>query len=135
MNAPPTITPSLSPVPIYSLSPPPDFEREDSLDDSGQNPELDDYPLPLRPDLITSVEFIQMVQEATLESQFSPEELAALWDPQETDSIPEDDPYLKFSIRNFIDLLGCAQDKYSAVHENYLELHPDAPVLSCDQVK
>ena len=76
-----------------------------------------------------------MVKEATLESQFSPEELEILRDPREHDSSPEDDPYLKYSIRNFIDLLGCAQDRYTAVRQNHLELNPDAPVLSYDQVK
>ena len=132
-SPPPRPLPPSDPHP--SSSPPPDFGREDSPSNSGQTPPLDDYPLPHRPELITSVEFIRMVKDATLESQFSPEELAALRDPQENDSTPEDDPYLKFSIRNFIDLLGCARDKYSAVRENYLELHPDAPVLSYDQVK
>ena len=76
-----------------------------------------------------------MVKEATLEAQFTAEELAALLDPQETDSSPEDDPYLRFSIRNFISLLGCAQEKYEEIRQNYLDLHPNAPVLSYDQVK
>ena len=86
----------------------------------------------------TSVEFIQMVNEATLESQFSPEELSVLRKPRANDpkdSNPESDPYLKHSIRNFIDLLGCAQDNYTAVRENLQELDPDIPMLSYDQVK
>ena len=76
-----------------------------------------------------------MVKGATLASQFSPEELAALQDPRPHGFNPTDDPYLKYSIQNFIDLLGCAQDRYAAVRENYLGLHPGAPVLSYDQVK
>jgi len=76
-----------------------------------------------------------MVREATLVSQFSPEELAVLQDPRPHEFNPADDPYLKYSIQNFIDLLGCAQDRYAAVRENYLELHPGTPVLSYDQVK
>ena len=76
-----------------------------------------------------------MVREATLESQFSVEELETLRDPRENGSSPEDDPYLRYSIRNFIDLLGCAQEKYAAVRQNHLELDLDAPVLSYDQVK
>jgi len=58
-----------------------------------------------------------------------------LCDPQEHDSTPEDDRYLKYSIQNFIDLLGCAQDKYTAVRENLRELDPSIPTLSYDQVK
>ena len=76
-----------------------------------------------------------MVREATLDSQFSVEELAVLHDPQEHDSVPEDDRYLKHSIQNFIDLLGCAQDRYTAVRQNLHELDPDIPMLSYDQVK
>jgi len=76
-----------------------------------------------------------LVKNATLETQFSIEELTALRDPRETKSNPEDDPYLKYCIRNFIDLLGCAQDRYTAVCRNHLELNPDAPLLSYDQVK
>ena len=82
-----------------------------------------------------SVEFIRMVRAATLESQFTAEELAALRNPQEHDSTPVDDPYLKHAIQNFIDLLGCAQDKYSAVRQNLRELDPNIPMLSYDQVK
>ena len=82
-----------------------------------------------------SVDFIQMVRDATLESQFTPEELATLRDPQAHSSTPEDDRYLKYSIQNFIDLLGCAQDKYTAVRDNLRELDPNIPTLSYDQVK
>ena len=79
-----------------------------------------------------------MVRAATLKSQFSVEELTTLRDPQEhteTDSSPEGDPYLKFSVRNFIDLLGSSQDTYSRVRQNLQELFPDALILSYDQVK
>jgi len=69
-----------------------------------------------------SIDFIRMVKDATLESQFTAEELATLCDPQGHSSTPEDDRYLKHSIQNFIDLLGCAQDKYTAVRENLREL-------------
>lgn len=82
-----------------------------------------------------SIDFIRMVKDATLESQFTAEELATLCDPQGHSSTPEDDRYLKHSIQNFIDLLGCAQDKYTAVRENLRELDPTIPMLSYDQVK
>ena len=77
-----------------------------------------------------SVEFIQLVKAATLGSQFNPKELAALQAPQENDSGPIDDPFLKHSIQNFIDLLGCTQERYADVRRNHLELHPEDPVLS-----
>ena len=76
-----------------------------------------------------------MVRAATLESQFTLEELNALCNPREHESHLEDDPAFKCSIRNFIDLLGCPQDAYSRVRQNILELLPDTPMLSYDQVK
>jgi len=94
--------PPLSPVP-------PDFD-DDSPINSGRNSPLDgeDYPPCRLAAMNQSINFIQMVREATLDSQFSTEELSAFRDPQENDSNPEDDRYLRYSIRNFIDLLGCA---------------------------
>ena len=76
-----------------------------------------------------------MVRAATLESQLSVEELDVLPGPLELDSSPEDDPYLRCFVQNFIDLMGCSQDTYSNVCQNVLELFPNAPVLSYDQVK
>ena len=76
-----------------------------------------------------------MIREATLESQLSPEELAALREPKQRNSAPENDRYLKHSIQNFIDLLGCPEDAYTNVCRNHQELHPEDPVLSYDQVK
>ena len=77
-----------------------------------------------------------MVRAATLESQSTAEELAALRDPQEhTESSPEDNPYFRCSVRNFIDLLGSSQDTYARICQNLLELFPDTPMLSYDQVK
>ena len=82
-----------------------------------------------------SVDFIRMVREASLESQLSAEELATLRNPRDHDSSPEVDCNLKHSIRNFIDLLGCSQDAYTAVRQNLFERDPDIPLLSYDQVK
>ena len=76
-----------------------------------------------------------MVRAATLESQFSVEDLEVFRDPQELEASPEDDPYLKCSVRNFVDLLGCSRDTYTNVRRNLLELFPHAPMLSYDQVK
>ena len=133
-NPPPS--PPASPSPASPV--PPGFD--DTPNNSGRNSPSDDnddndYPPCQLPEMATSVDFIRMVREATLDSQFSVEELAVLHDPQEHDSVPEDDRYLKHSIQNFIDLLGCAQDRYTAVRQNLHELDPDIPMLSYDQVK
>ena len=86
--------------------------------------------------MATSVDFIRRVRAATLQSQFTVGELAAFQDVQErTESNPEDDPYLKCSVQNFIDRLGSSQDTYARIHLNLLELFPDTPMLSYDQVK
>ena len=137
--------PPSPPSPPRSLTPP---EFDDTPLNSGRNTppndrnnndnnngETDDYPPCWLPGIATSLEFIRMVRGATLDSQLSPEELAALRNPRPHEFNPADDPYLRYSIRNFIDLLGCAQDRYAAVRDNYLELHSGAPVLSHDQVK
>jgi len=39
-----------------------------------------------------------MVKEATLATQFSPEDLAEFLDPREHASVPSDDPVLRFSL-------------------------------------
>ena len=85
--------------------------------------------------MTTSIEFIKMVRAATLESQSSPEECAALREPKEYDPSPVDDCFLKHAIQNFIDLLGCPEDAYTRVSRNNQELHPEDPVFSYDQVK
>ena len=138
----PPSSPRLSPAPLDFDESPNNSGRNTPRDDNDDNDDNDNdsdndngYPPCHLSDMATSVEFIRMVKEATLEFQFGVEELAALCDPRENTSILEDDPYLKFSIRNFISLFGCAQDRYEDVRQNYLDLHPNAPVLSYDQVK
>jgi len=134
-----TPRPPSPPTPPPPSPVPPGFD-DDSPNSSGRNtPSNDDdnndYPPCRLPAMNLSVDFIRMVREATLGSQFSVKELAVLRDPQEHESSLIDDPYLKHSIQNFIDLLGCAQDKYSAVRRNLRELDPNIPMLSYDQVK
>jgi hypothetical protein len=139
--SPPVLPRSSSPMhpptpPPPSSSPPPGFDDDEFRNESGRDtPPGDEYPPCTLPEMAMSVEFIQLVKAATLGSQFNPEELAALQAPQENDSGPIDDPFLKHSIQNFIDLLGCAQERYADVRRNHLELHPEDPVLSYDQVK
>jgi hypothetical protein len=108
-------SPPPSPPPLLT---PPGFD--DTPSNSGRSMPFDgdnlEYPPSQLPDITTSIEFIRMVREATLVSQFGVEELDIFSNPQEVNSSPEDDPYLKFSIQNFISLLGCAQDRYEDVH-------------------
>jgi len=136
-NTPPILSNPRPPSPPPRPPSPTPSDFDDTPQNSGRNTPLDDddYPPCRLPGIATSIEFIRMVRNATLDSQFSPEELDVLRNPWAHESSPEDDPYLKFSIQNFINLLGCAQDRYAAMRENYLGLHPGAPVLLYDQVK
>ena len=118
-QTPPPIPPSSPPLPPPPPPPPPrDHE----------------YPAATRPKLRSALEFIRMVKEVTLASQFSPEELADLLDPQEHDSTPPDDPSLKLSLLNFISFLGSPQGAYEAARENTQQCYPDIELLSYYQV-
>ena len=76
-----------------------------------------------------------MVKDATLASQFDPEELAELLDPQEHTSTPPDDPNLKLSLLNFISFMGCSQGTYEAARQNTQQCFPDIELLSYYQVE
>jgi hypothetical protein len=54
----------------------------------------------------------------TLASQFSPEELQDLLEPQEHLSVPLDDAALRLSLLNYISLLGSSRDTYESVCQN-----------------
>ena len=60
----------------------------------------------------TTLEFIRMLEEATLESQFSPDELETFENPQELSFSPSEDPDLLLSISNYIANLNASQDIY-----------------------
>ena len=77
-----------------------------------------------------ALEFIRLVEEATLESQFTTEELAELLEPQEHLSPPPDDPSLKLSLLNYISFMGCSQDMYEAARRNANECFPNIELLS-----
>ena len=77
-----------------------------------------------------ALEFIRMVKEATLASQFSAEELSELLEPQEHTSTPPDDPSLKLSLLNYISFMGCSQDMYEAARQNTNQCYPDIELLS-----
>ena len=76
-----------------------------------------------------------MVRDATLASQFDPEELAELLEPQEHESTPPDDPNLKLSLLNYISFMGCSQDMYEAARQNARSCFPDIEILSHYQVE
>ena len=50
----------------------------------------------------TNLQFVRMVEEATLESQLSPAELYAFRHPQRLTFSPADDKYLRLSISFYI---------------------------------
>ena len=77
-----------------------------------------------------AIEFIQRVKDATLASQFSPEELTELLEPQEHESTPPDDPNLKLSLLNYISFMGGSQDLYEAARQNTRRCFPDVDILS-----
>ena len=76
-----------------------------------------------------------MVEQATLKSQFDPEELEELLDPQEHISVPPDDPNLRLSLLNYVSLLGHSQEAYEVTRQNTQRCFPDIELLSHWQVK
>ena len=119
--------------PTRSPSPEPEPEPEPS--DLEDNPERNrptdiEYPFAPLPKIRTALEFIRMVKDATLASQFDPEELAELLEPQEHESTPPDDPNLKLSLLNYISFMGCSQDMYEAARQNARWCFPDIEILS-----
>ena len=127
---PPTPRPPTPPSSSPPLDPPSDFDQEVPGNSSGRNPPAaDGYPPTIHRKIQTSIDFIQMVEESTLESQFEPEELADLLDPREHKSTPSDNPALKLSLRNFISLMGSSQAAYEAVRQNVCDSYPDIALL------
>ena len=86
-------------------------------------------------DFIESLRFIEMVEDATLESQLSPEELGELRNPRSHSSTPSDDPDLLLSISCFIDLLNSSQGAYEKICKNVQKRDPTIEMLSYDRVK
>ena len=111
--------------------PPPNSDDEDPIPDSEDDPTitLENMKMDLR--------FIRMVEEATLESQFSVTELHALKNPQENQFSPSDDPDLLLSVSFYISSLDHAQSQkgYAEWREILQERFPESKMLSYDQVK
>ena len=128
--SPPPRPPSSDPGPPSSDS------GNSSPGSSGRNtPIEDEYPPATLPKIRNSLEFIRMVKEATLASQFDPEELTEFLNPWEHDSMPPDDPALKLSLLNFISFMGHPQSAYESARRNLRQCFPDIELLSYYQAE
>ena len=123
------------------INPPPDSDGEDpplSDSDEEEPPGTDsdeNDPSVTRDDMKTTLEFIRMLETATLDTQFSPDELEAFQNPQEISSSPSDDPDLLLSISNYVANLNASQKIYIQNRLNLLRRFPGTKVLSYDQVE
>jgi len=121
--------------------PPPDPDEEiiPSDSDSDESPPSDneDDPNITLENMKTNLKFVRMIEEATLDSQFSPAELQAFRNPRELGSSPSDDPDLKLSLSFFISNLdhSGSQKNYAEACEIIKERFPEAEMLSYDQAK
>ena len=95
----------------------------------------EDYPPTAIPRICTTINFIHLVEEATLASQFDPEELAELLDPLEHQSMPPDDPEFKLSLLNFISFMSLSQTAYEEACQNIQQCFPDIEILLYYQVE
>jgi len=118
----------------------PQFETDEDEEERPPSPPPDhtppatDQPI-VHPEMIESLKFIQMLEDATLESQLCPEGLDALRNPQAHLSTPSDDPDLLLSISNYIDLMNSSQDAYERVSKNIQRRDPAIEPLSYDRVR
>ena len=112
-------------------SPPGDEEDETSP----PSDEEDEPPITLER-MQTNLQFVRMIEEATLESQFSPAELEAFRDPQELGLSPSDDRDLRLSISFFISGLdhNTSQRHYASECQNIMDAYPDLEMLSVTNV-
>ena len=121
--------------------PPPDSDEDDppppdSDEDDPPLPDFEEEDLPVtREDMRTNLEFIQMLEDATLESRFSPAELEAFCNPQEISFSPSEDPDLLLSISNFVANLNASQDIYTKNRSNFQRRCPEVKMLLFDQVR
>lgn len=121
--------------------PPPDSDEEEPpfFDSDEEDPPSDDEDDPniTLESMITNVQFVRMVEDATLEAQFGPAELRAFRNPQELQFSPVDDPDLRLSIGFFIATLDHneSQKSYATACELVRIRWPESKMLSYDQVK
>jgi hypothetical protein len=121
--------------------PPPDSDEEEPpfFDSDEEDPPSDDEDDPniTLESMITNVQFVRMVEDATLEAQFGPAELRAFRNPQELRFSPVEDPDLRLSIGFFIATLDHneSQKSYATACELVRIRWPESKMLSYDQVK
>ena len=129
-------TPHHSP-PLFN---PPDSPPSPPSPDSNQSnarrssPVGEVFSMAHYPKIRTALHFIDGVKSANLASQFDPEELQELLDPQEHSATPLDDPSLRLSLLNYISLMGSSRDAYKAIRHNIQECFPGTELLSYYQV-
>jgi hypothetical protein len=119
---------------------PPRSGDEESDEERPPSPPFDRAPLTtdepiVMPEFLEALKFSQMVRDATLESQLSPEDIAALRNPRAHSSTPVDDEDLLLSIANFIDLMTGSQEAYDNISRNIQRRDPTIEPLSYDRVR
>ena len=117
--------------------PPPDSEEPpppNNDEPPPPNPVEDVRPI-TREDMKLSMEFVRMLEEAVLESQFRPDELETFLNPQPLSFSPSDDPDLLLSISNYVANLNASEDIYIKNRLNLQRWCPDIKILSYEQVK
>ena len=111
--------------------------QSDSDEDEDPPNDTDNGPGITLDHMKTNHQFLQMVKDATLATQFGSVDLNVFQNPQELGSSPSDDPDLCLSIRLFISTLDhlTSQRGYTSTREDILERYPDSNILSYDQVR
>ena len=94
-----------------------------------------DYPPATNQKIRTTLEFIRMIKESTLASQFDPDQLAEFQNPQECPSALPDDPTLRLSLLNFISLIGSSHETYEDIRRNFQACYPDTETFSYYQAE
>lgn len=136
---------------LGGLKPPPGSDEEDpppgpdgdhpGSDNNNDNtpPAGDDEEEPdliiTREDMRITLEFIGMLENTVLESQFSPSELETLRNPQRLSTSLLHDPALLHSVSSYVANLNASQEIYKKNRLNYLRRHPGEEFLTYGRVQ
>ncbi|KAF9779443.1 hypothetical protein BJ322DRAFT_1113262 [Thelephora terrestris] len=104
LSPPPRSRPQTPPPP-----PPPGSDHDNS---DRTPPPPDEFPPAQIPKIHIALEFIRMLGESTLASQFGPNELEEFLDPRAHDCTPLDDRNLRLSLMNFVSFMNHSQKAY-----------------------
>lgn len=113
----------------------PTSESDEEDTSTPRTNEEENEPPITRRDMITNLEFVRMLEVATLSSQFRPNELEEFRNPQKVSSPLSLDPDLLLSISNYVATLNASQETYKATRLNFLQRSPGIKILSYDEVK